>query len=121
MREMDKLQIISFIFAGLFILAIALSIGLMFYIGRTRIKKIDKIVYGYEFPGDSIFSLMIRVPNYASAFLWEWSAKRSGLKGKIEQFDRRFRWPFIASFALAFLGMACAIIGILFDKYYGLP
>jgi hypothetical protein len=89
----------------------------MFYIGKTRIKKIDKAVLGYEFPHDSIFALMIRIPNYASGFLWKWSAKRTGLEGKIEHFDTHFKWPFITSFILVFFGMACAILGILFDKY----
>ena len=61
------------------------AIGLMFYIGRTRIKVIDKAVLGYEFPNDSIFSLIIRIPNYASGFLWEWSARRTGLKRSEER------------------------------------
>lgn len=117
---MTLLEIASFVFAGLFLVSVASSIALMFYIGKTRIKEIDKAVFGYEYPNDSIFSLMIRVPNYASAFLWEWSAKRTGLKGKIEHFDKEFRWPFIASFVLVFFGLFCAFIGILFDKYYGL-
>ena len=115
---MNYLQIISFTLAGLFIVSISLSIGLMFYIGRTRIKEIDKAVLGYEFPHDSIFALMIRIPNYASGFIWKWSAKRTGLEGKIEHFDIKFRWPFIASFILVFFGMTCAIIGVLFDKYF---
>lgn len=94
------------------------AIGLMFYIGRTRIKVIDKAVLGYEFPNDSIFSLIIRIPNYASGFLWEWSARRTGLKGKIEHFDKRFRWPFVTSFILVFFSLACAIIGVIFDHYF---
>ncbi len=57
-------------------------IVLLFYIGRTRIKEIDKVVYGYEFPNDSIFALIIRVPSYAGAFLWKWSAKKVVLKEK---------------------------------------
>ena len=87
-----------------------IAIILIFYIGRTRIKKIDKAVYGYEFPHDSIFALLIRVPNYAGAFIWGWSAKRSGLEGKIEQFSKQFRWPFIISFFLFFFSMFCFVV-----------
>ena len=110
----------QFIFVTLMVLgllAVFLMIGLMFYIGRTRIKEIDKVVYGYEFPHDSIFALGLRVPNYGSAFLWKWSAKRSGLEGKIEHFDRRFRWPFIAVFLLMIFGITTMILALLFDQY----
>jgi len=101
------------------VIAAFLMIGLMFYIGRTRIKEIDKVVYGYEFPHDSIFALGLRVPNYGSAFLWKWSAKRSGLEGKIEHFDKRFRWPFIAAFLLMVFGCLMLIAAVLFDSYVG--
>jgi len=111
--------VISFVLAGLFVISAFLMIGLMFYIGRTRIKEIDKVVYGYEFPHDSIFALGLRVPNYGSAFLWKWSAKRSGLEGKIEHFDKRFRWPFIAAFLLMIFGCLMLIAAVLFDSYVG--
>jgi len=91
-------QTISLVFAGLFLASSFIAIILLFFIGKTRIKEIDKAVLGYEFPHDSIFALIIRAPNYASAFLWEWSAKRTHLQGKIEHFDNKFRWPFIACF-----------------------
>jgi hypothetical protein len=95
---MTTYQAISLLFAGLFLATSFIAIILLFFIGKTRIKEIDKAVLGYEFPHDNIFALMIRVPNYASSFLWEWSAKRTKLDGKIEHFDKKFRWPFIACF-----------------------
>ncbi len=94
------------------------AIGLMFFIGKTRIKKIDKVVYGYEFPHDSIFAQMIRVPSYGGAFLWEWSAKRSGLKGKIEHFDKSFQWPFKAVLVLSFVSIACFILAYIIQNYF---
>jgi len=112
--------IVFFILLGLTISAAFLMIALMFYIGRTRIKEIDKVVYGYEFPHDSIFALGLRVPNYGSAFLWKWSAKRSGLEGKIEHFDKRFRWPFIAVFLLMIFGLSMMIAMVLVDHYAGI-
>ena len=95
-------------------------IGLLFYIGKTRIKEIDKVVLGYEFPHDSIFALIIRVPNYASGFMWKWSARRMGLEGKIEQFDRSFRWPFIATMVLVIIEMTSVIIAYILMKYLDL-
>ena len=92
------------------------SMVLTIYIGRTRIKEIDKVVYGYEFPNDSIFSLMLRVPNYGGAFVWEWSARRSGLEGKIEHFDNKFRWPFVADFFLMLIGGICMAALIILDN-----
>ena len=97
-----------------------LFIGLLFYIGKTRIKEIDKVVLGYEFPHDSIFALIIRVPNYAGGFMWKWSARRSGLEGKIEHFDARFRWPFIAVMVLAIAGITLFVISYFLMKYLGI-
>jgi len=95
-------------------------IGLLIYIGKTRIKEIDKVVLGYEFPHDSIFALIIRVPNYAGGFLWKWSARRSGLEGKIEHFDIQFRWPFVATMVLAIAGMIFFVIALFLMKYLGI-
>ncbi len=111
---------ISFILAGFSLGSGLLMIALLFYTGRTRVKEIDKVVYGFEFPNDSIFALMIRVPSYGAGFLCKWSAKRSGLEGKVEHFDHRFRWPFIAVFLLSFSIFIFMILAILFDKYVGL-
>ncbi len=95
-------------------------IGLLFYIGKTRIKEIDKVVLGYEFPHDSIFALIIRVPSYASGFMWKWSARRSGLEGKIEQFDSRFRWPFIATMVLSIIEMTLVVVAYILMNYFDL-
>lgn len=93
-------------------------IGLLFFIGKTRIKKIDQAVLGYEFPHDSIFALIIRVPNYAGGFIWEWSAKRTGLAGKIEHFDARFKWPFIAVMILVIMMFSLLFIGSFLKSYW---
>ena len=95
-------------------------IGLLFYIGKTRIKAIDKVVLGYEFPYDSIFALIVRVPNYAGGFMWKWSARRSGLEGKIEHFDARFRWPFIATMVLVIVGLSSLILAAIAKKAFGI-
>ncbi|MCF6255751.1 MAG: hypothetical protein L3K25_05535 [Gammaproteobacteria bacterium] len=118
--ERETLELIFLILFFLGVILIFLMIALMFYIGRTRIKEIDKVVYGFEFPNDSIFALGLRVPSYGGAFLWKWSAKRSGLEGKIEHFDKRFRWPFIAVFLLMIFGVLMMILAGVFRKYAGI-
>lgn len=117
---MSFYQILSFVFTGIFIFSGITAIILLFYIGKTRIKEIDKIVYGYEFPNDSIFALMIRFPSYAGGFIWKWSAKRTGLTGKIEHFDWRFRWPFVAIMILLIMMFVLAIVGTMTKNYLGI-
>ncbi len=117
---MTTVEVISLIVFLVTVLSGFAMIGLLFFIGKTRIKEIDKAVLGYEFPHDSIFALIIRVPNYAGGFLWKWSARRTGLEGKIEHFDQRFQWPFKAAMILAILGIACLVGGIILDKIYGI-
>ncbi len=95
-------------------------IGLLFYIGKTRIKEIDKAILGYEFPHDSIFALIIRVPNYAGGFIWKWSAKRTGLTGKIKHFDTRFKWPFIAVMILVIMMFTLMFIGSALKNHWGI-
>ncbi|MCW8934914.1 MAG: hypothetical protein OQK98_09330 [Gammaproteobacteria bacterium] len=107
---MTSIEAIMISFSVVGTLCIFIAIGLMFYIGKTRVKTIDKAVLGYEYPNDSIFSLMLRVPNYGGGFLWEWSAKRSGLKGKIEHFDNKFKRPFIVNYILLIIGTLSFLI-----------
>ncbi len=115
---MEAEKLIFVIFVMLAVLSGFIVIGLMFFIGKTRIKAIDKVVWGYEFPNDSIFALMLRVPNYGGAFLWKWSAKRSGLEGKIEQFDAKFRWPFKAVMLLTIFGITCSVMAGFVENYF---
>lgn len=117
---MSIVEIIFMLVVPLGVLSGFIVIGLLFYIGKTRIKEIDRAVLGYEFPHDSIFALIIRVPNYAGGFMWKWSARRTGLEGKIEHFDQKFQWPFKAAMILTIFGIACFGIGIALDKIYGL-
>ncbi len=117
---MSTIHIFFLIFFLVGSFCMIISIGLMFYIGKTRIKEIDKAVLGYEHTHDSIFLLMLRVPNYGGGFLWKWSAKRGGLKGKIEHFDAKFRRPFIINFILISIGVICLTIAVIIGEYYGL-
>jgi len=112
--------VISFVLTGLAFGSWFLMAGLAFYAGRTRIKEIDKIAHGFEIPHDSIFFIVMRVPNYGGALLWKWYARRIGLEGKIEHLDKHFRWPFIAAFLLMLFGGLMLIVMVLFDSYVGI-
>jgi hypothetical protein len=115
---METGKLIFVIIVMLALLSAFIVIGLMFFIGKTRIKAIDKVVYGFGFPNESIFALLIRVPNYGGAFLWKWSARRSGLEGKIEHFDETFRWPFKAVILLTIFGITCSVMAGFVEIYF---
>ena len=117
---MSNIETIMISFSVIGSLCIFIAIGLMLYIGKTRVKAIDKAVLGYEYPHDSIFALMLRVPNYGGGFLWEWSAKRSRLKGKIEHFDNKFKRPFIVNYILLIIGTFSLVASILIGKFYNI-
>jgi len=117
---METSRLIFLILFLLFIVSAFSMIGLAFYVGRARVKEIDKIAHGFEIPHDSIFFLVMRVPTYGFAFLWGWYAKRMGLDGKIDHFDRHFRWPFIAAAVSGLFGILMMIIMALFDSYSGI-
>lgn len=114
---MAKAEFIFYILLIVILISGFSLIGLLFYIGKTRIKEIDKAILGYEFPHDSIFALLVRVPNYSGGFMWKWFARLTGLEGKIEHFDSRFRWPFIASLVLGIVGVILIVIATILMKY----
>jgi len=106
-------EIIMFAFLITGVLLQFISIGFLYYIGKTRIKEIDKAVLGYEFPNDSIFALGLRVPNYSGGFVSKWGAKRGRLTGKIEHFDSEFKRPFIIYYFL-FMGSIFFLLASIF-------
>ncbi len=109
--------VISFVLAVLFVISTFLMIPLLFYIARTRIKEMDKVVYGFEFPNDNIFSVFFRVPNYSLIFLWKLYAEKNGFKEKIAHLDKGFRWPFVAVSLLSAFNIFLIIIMTLFINY----
>jgi len=117
---MESSQLIFLSLLFLVVGSAFLSIALIFYIGRTRVKEIDKAVYGFEMLNDSIFFLVFRVPTYGFAFLWKRYAKIVGCEGKIEHFDRHFRRPFIIVAVLTIFGSFMMIIALLFREYVGI-
>lgn len=81
-------------------------------------KEVDRIVYGYEIPSDSIFFQLLRIPQYGGAFAWRWSAKRSSLLHIRDHFDKSFQRPFIITFHLLWIGTMGMILGVILDKFF---
>ena len=105
-------QILSLVFVSVFIGCAFIGIAFVFYLGRTRVKQIDKLIYGFEIPHDSIFFKLQRVPSYGAACAWHWGAKRSGMLKIRDQFDKDFQKPFIITFWLFVVGTVSILIGI---------
>ena len=117
---METSQIILTVLFFLGVIAGFLMIPLMFYIERTRIKEMDKVVYGFEFTNDSIFFIFFRTPEYSLIFLSKLYAKKNGFDKKIAHLDKRFRWPFIAAFLLSSFIVLMMILAWVFKKYAGI-
>ncbi len=115
---MDILEIVSLALGVIFLVSSLLMFLLLVYIGRRRVKQVDLAVLGYELPTD-VFSLFLRVPNYAGAFSSRFFARRVKLAGKIEHFDRRFRWPFVVIHWLVVTGLCAMIVGVFIEKHLG--
>jgi hypothetical protein len=101
-----------------FLFSTFLSIGITIYLGKRKIKEIDRIVFGYEIIDDNIFYQMLRLPRYGGAFAWRWSAKRANLLQIRDQFDKKFQRPFIINFWLIMFGAFCMIILFVLDKWF---
>ena len=115
MTTADLLSLITF-FA--FIVSGLVSLIIMVVLGRTRMKEVDKYVYGHKFEHDSIFFQIARVPQYLTVFSSRWFAKRTGQLEFYEHFDKKFKRPFLISLLFAILSLVFMMIGLLMDKYY---
>jgi len=94
------------------------AIGMSFYLGRSKVKEIDRLVHGHEITSDSIFYLILRLPAYGGAFAWRWGAKRSKLLHIRDHFDKKFQRPFIITFYLFTIGSISMILLIIWDKFF---
>jgi len=92
-------------------------IFMTFLLGKSKIKEIDRLVFGYEVSSDSIFHKGLRLMNYSGAFAWRFGAKRSKLLHIRDQFDKNFQRPFIIYFWLVVTGTSALIISVILDKF----
>ena len=95
-----------------------IAIGMTFYLGRSKVKEIDRLVYGYEMPSDSIFNLILRLPTYGAAFASPWIAKRASLLHIRNHFDKKFERPFIITHYLFMTGGISMVLLIIVDKFF---
>ena len=117
---MSTIELIMFTLSSTAIITTYISLGLLIFIGKTRVKEIDIAVHGYEFRHDNFFALGMRVPNYSGGLTSKFLAKRGRLTGKIEHFDMKFKWPFIAFFIFSTSAFIFFLMAILMGKYYDL-
>ena len=97
-------QWIYFSILILILICAFVGIGMTFYLGRNKMKKIDQLVYGSEIPYDSIFYQLLRLPRYGGAFASRWGARRAHLLSIRDQFDKKFQRPFIVTYYLLMVG-----------------
>lgn len=90
---------------------------MLIYIGKHRIKAIDKTVLGREVSGDNFAYLMLRVPNYTLAFIWPFYAKRAGLLKLRIDFDNKFKRPFMINLWLLIVGISAFLVAIVMNKF----
>ena len=84
--------------------------GMVFYLGRDKIKEVDKFVIGHEYHIG--FRLQgICVMSYGGAFAWRWAAKRGHLLEIRDEFDPHFQRPFILAFYSMWLGFTSMLGG----------
>ena len=115
---MQILQTIVSVLAALFVFCSFAAISMTFYLGRSKVKEIDRLVYGYEMPSDSIFNLILRLPTYGAAFASPWVAKRASLLHIRNHFDKKFERPFIITHYLFMTGGISMVLLIIVDKLF---
>ncbi len=103
---------------GIGLICAFVSIFMTLYLGRTKIKEIDRVVFGYEVPINNFLYLGTRMMNYGGGFAWRWSAKRSGILPIRDHFDKKFQRPFIINFWLVFAGIFFIALAILWQKLF---
>ena len=112
------MHLLEWIFGLIGLLCPLIGIGVAFYLGKNKIKDIDRLVYGFEIADDSIFFYGLRLMNYGGAFAWRLGAKRSKLIYLREKFDKKFQRPFIIYFYLMVSGGFSAILLFILSKFY---
>ncbi len=104
----------------LFVVAIIcgfIGIGMTFYLGRSKVKEIDRLVYDRKICSDSIFHLILRLPNYGHAFVSPWFAKRAHLTHIRDHFNKEFERPFIITHYLFMVGGASMVLVIIHGQF----
>lgn len=115
---MEIITLTIWVCSALFLVCGFTAIFVTFYLGRSKIKEIDRLVFGYEISGDSVFYQGFRLMDYGGAFAWRFNARRIGKEWIRERFDKKFQRPFVIRFWLVFITGGFLILGIILDKYF---
>ncbi len=115
METAELLSLVAFILA---MLCGLITFVMLIVLGRTRMKEIDKYIYGHEFEHDSIFFQMARLPQYISVFASRWFAKRTGQLEFYEHFDKKFKRPFLVAYMIVILGVLLMALSWVITEYY---
>ena len=94
------------------------GIGMTFYLGRSKMKEIDRVVYGYEIPSDSIFFQLFRMMDYGGSFAWRFYARRIGKEWIREHFDKRYQRPFVITYYLFTASGLFIVLLYILDKLH---
>ena len=114
MTTAELLSLVTFILA---VLCVLIALVLLAVLGRTRIKEVDEFVYGHKFEHDSIFFQIARAPLYMLVFSSRWYARRTGQLAFYENFDSKFKRPFVITHYTFLLGGLFMIITWLLDNF----
>lgn len=115
---MPAAELFFLILLFVFAVCIFAAMCMVFYLGRNKVKSIDRLVYGFEIPSDSIFFQWQRVPHYGGAFASRWFAKRVGLLHIRDHFDKQFQRPFVITEYLLLIGGSLGILAVVLDKLF---
>jgi len=111
-------KILFLAFVALFIICAIVSFVMLIRLGRTRMKEIDKYIYGHEFEHDNIFFQMARLPQYITVFSSRWYAKRTGQLEFYGHFDKKFKRPFLVAYMIVMLGALFMGLAWIVKEYY---
>lgn len=112
----DKFIFLCFLSLGL--LCSFAYIFMTFYLARSKMKEIDRLVYGYEIPNDSIFYQGFRMMDYGGAFAWRFYARRIGKEWIRQRFDKKFKRPFIANFWLIVISGFFLCVAVILNEFF---
>ena len=115
---MLSIELIFLFFLALGLFCGLANIGMSLYLGKRKIKEIDRVVFGYEISNDNLFYLMIRLPRYGGAFAWRWSAKRADLLEIRDHFDKKFQRPFIVDFWLMIASALSLFVAVILNEFF---
>ncbi|HED15997.1 MAG TPA: hypothetical protein ENI64_04145 [Gammaproteobacteria bacterium] len=115
MLTVELLSLVTFILA---LLCALISFVVLAVLGRTRMKVVDKYIYGHAFEHDSIFFQMARLPQYILVFSSRWYAKRTGQLEFYEHFDKKFKQPFLVAYLIVLFGVVMMVLSWVITEYY---